>query len=135
MDPNGLQLLRWWDGTTWGSHTQLLPGMKQESQSPNPETSEGGAEHSRGRRRSDTRARRIFGILLLVAAPIIILLGYGSAPDAGTCDTINQINTQAGLPATCSSVPSPGYFVAACLCVVVSLLMLAPWWLRWPTGK
>jgi hypothetical protein len=135
MDPNGLQVLRWWDGAKWGSHTQPLPGMKQEPQSPYPETSEEGTTHSQGRRRTDTRARRIFGILLLVAAPVIILFGYGNAPDAGTCNTINQINTQAGLPANCSSVPSPSYFVVAGLCVVVSFLILAPWWLRWLTGK
>lgn len=135
MDPNGLQALRWWDGTNWGTHTQPLPGMKQEPQSPYPETSEGGTKHSQGRRRSDTTARRIFGILLLIAAPVIIVAGYGTVPDASTCNTINQMNTQLGEAGTCSTVPSPGYFVVAGLCVVVSLLMLAPWWLRWLGGK
>jgi Protein of unknown function (DUF2510) len=135
QDPGGQQALRWWDGTQWGPHTQPLPGMKQEFQSPQPESSRGGTRHPEGRRRSDTPARRIVGILLLIAAPVIIVAGYGTLPSANVCNTINQINTQLGEPATCSTVPAPGYFVAAGLCVVVGLLMLAPWWLRWLTGK
>jgi hypothetical protein len=134
LDPNGLQVLRWWDGTTWGSHTQPLPG-KQQPQPSYPATSEEGTAHSQGRRRSGTKARGIFGTLFLVAAPVIVVAGYGTVPNASTCNTINQMNTQLGRPATCSTVPAPGYFVVAGLCVVLSLLMLAPWWLRWLTGR
>jgi hypothetical protein len=35
-DPNGLQVLRWWDGTQWGPQTQPLPGQAQQPQSPYP---------------------------------------------------------------------------------------------------
>jgi hypothetical protein len=33
-DPNGLRLLRWWDGRQWGYKTQPLPGLSQESEFP-----------------------------------------------------------------------------------------------------
>jgi hypothetical protein len=33
-DPNGLQVLRWWDGRQWGHKTQPLPGLSQESEFP-----------------------------------------------------------------------------------------------------
>jgi len=137
MDPTGLQVLRWWDGTHWGPHTQPLPGTKPESQfkSPHTEPSMGDTRHSEGRPRSDTKARRILGILLLIAAPVIILVAYGNLPTASACNTINQAYIQLGEPPSCPSVPSPSYFAAAGLCLVAGLLMLAPWWLRWLTGK
>jgi hypothetical protein len=34
MDPNGLQGLRWWDGTRWSSSTQPLPERSQQPQPP-----------------------------------------------------------------------------------------------------
>ena len=34
LDPNGLQVLRWWDGAQWGPETQPIPGPRQETQSP-----------------------------------------------------------------------------------------------------
>ena len=37
MDPNGLQGLRWWDGTQWSPHTQPLPGISQQPQPPYPD--------------------------------------------------------------------------------------------------
>jgi len=36
LDPGGQQVLRWWDGTAWGQHTQPLPGPSQEPQRPDP---------------------------------------------------------------------------------------------------
>lgn len=37
VDPNGLQVLRWWDGTKWSPHTQPLPGIRQGSRAPYPD--------------------------------------------------------------------------------------------------
>jgi Protein of unknown function (DUF2510) len=39
LDPGGQQLLRWWDGTQWGPHTQPLPPAPagQEPQRPDPD--------------------------------------------------------------------------------------------------
>lgn len=37
LDPEGLQALRWWDGSQWGPYTQPLPGVMQESQPPYPD--------------------------------------------------------------------------------------------------
>ena len=51
-----------------------------------------------GRQRSDTRARQIFGCLLLIAATSILLIGYRSAPDVNTCYPINLAHKEAGLP-------------------------------------
>lgn len=38
LDPGGLQVLRWWDGMQWSSHTQPLPEVRQEPQPPHPGT-------------------------------------------------------------------------------------------------
>jgi hypothetical protein len=90
--------------------------------------------HPEGRRQSDTRARQIFGSLLLIAATVIIMIGYRSVPDANTCYPINLADRMAGLPPSCSTVPPVGYFVAAGVCLVAGLLILAPWWLGWLTA-
>jgi len=37
VDPNGFQVLRWWDGIKWSPHTQPLPGIRQESRPPYPD--------------------------------------------------------------------------------------------------
>jgi len=37
LDPAGQQVLRWWDGTQWGPHTQPLPAAGQASQRPDPD--------------------------------------------------------------------------------------------------
>jgi hypothetical protein len=41
-DPNGMPMLRWWDGAQWGSHTQplpaLSPGPQQAAQPVPPQT-------------------------------------------------------------------------------------------------
>ncbi len=36
LDPNGIQVLRWWDGRQWGSQTQPLPAAGPGSQAPLP---------------------------------------------------------------------------------------------------
>jgi hypothetical protein len=81
--------------------------------------------HPEGRRQSDTRVRQIFGSLLLIAATVIIMIGYRSVPDANTCYPIHLYYREAGLPLSCSTVPSVGYFVAAGLCLVAGLVILA----------
>lgn len=91
--------------------------------------------HPEGRRQSDTRARHISGSLLLIAATVIITIGYRSVPDANTCYPINLYYREAGLPQSCSTVPSLGYFVAAGLCLLAGFLILAPWWLGWLTAR
>lgn len=75
------------------------------------------------------------GILALVAALVIIIAGYGNKPQASICRTINRMNRGLGQPATCSSSPGAGTFVAAGIVAFVGLLLLAPWILRWLTGK
>jgi hypothetical protein len=84
---------------------------------------------------SDTRTRRIVGSLFVIAAIVIIMIGYRSVPDANTCYLINLTYREAGRPPICSAVPSIGYFVTAGLCLVTGLLMLTPRWLRWPTAS
>jgi Protein of unknown function (DUF2510) len=37
VDPDGFQLLRWWDGMKWSPHTQPLPGIRQEPRPPYPD--------------------------------------------------------------------------------------------------
>jgi len=91
--------------------------------------------HPDGRRQSDTRVRQSFGILLLIAAIVIIVIGYRSVPDANLCYLINMERRMASLPPSCSSVPPVGYFVATGLCLTAGLLILAPWWFRWLTGS
>lgn len=89
--------------------------------------------HPEGRRQSDTRARQVFGGLLLIGTIVIIMIGYRSVPDANTCYPINEARREMGLPPVCSTVPSMGYFVAAGLCLAAGLLLMAPWWLPWLT--
>jgi Protein of unknown function (DUF2510) len=36
-DPNGLQVMRWWDGRQWGTQTQPMPSAGQEPQRPDPD--------------------------------------------------------------------------------------------------
>jgi hypothetical protein len=76
-----------------------------------------------------------FGLLLIIAAPIVIAAGYANKPSASACSYINQVNTSLGNPATCSTTPGTGYFVAAAILGAAGLLFTAPWWLRWIAGK
>jgi len=86
--------------------------------------------HPEGRRRSDIAARQILGSVFVIAATVIILIGYRSVPDANTCYPVNLWDKEAGLPPSCSTVPSVGYFAAAGLCLLAGFLILVPWWLR-----
>ena len=43
LDPNGQQVLRWWDGMQWGPHTQPLPAPQERVLAPQPGTAPYGA--------------------------------------------------------------------------------------------
>jgi hypothetical protein len=45
-----------------------------------------------------TRGRRFFGLLMLVAAPIVILIGYSNVPSGSACNTINSVQGNWGSP-------------------------------------
>jgi hypothetical protein len=74
--------------------------------------------------------RRVLGIVLIVAAPVAVAIGFGSAPAASTCDRINDLNRALGEGSTCSTAPSAAYYVAAALLVIAGVLVLVPWWRR-----
>jgi len=82
-----------------------------------------------------SKPRQFFGVLMLIAAPVVIFAGYLSVPSASACNTINSIQAQLGSPPTCSTTPAPAYFAVAGILVAAGLLFLAPWWLRWLAGK
>lgn len=79
--------------------------------------------------------RRIAGVLALIAAFVVVLAGYASVPSAYACNVVNSMDVQLGNPPSCSTTPAAGYFVAAILLALVSLLCFAPALLRWITGK
>jgi hypothetical protein len=60
---------------------------------------------------SGTR-RRVLGVLLIVAAPAAVAVGYANAPAASACDRINDYDQALGLGPTCSTAPSAVYFWA-----------------------
>jgi len=80
-------------------------------------------------------ARKIFGIILIIARPAVILAGYSNLPSASVCNTINGMNRQLGLASSCRTTPAPGYWVVAVILVLAGLAFLAPWWLRWLADK
>ena len=79
--------------------------------------------------------RYFSGYVMLAAAAITVLAGYGSLPDASTCRLINSMQSQLGSPATCPTHPAAGYFIGAGILAVAGLLCLAPQWGRWIAGK
>jgi hypothetical protein len=46
--------------------------------------------------------RRVIGVLLIIAAPVAVAIGYASAPAASTCARINDFNQALGEGPTCS---------------------------------
>jgi hypothetical protein len=74
--------------------------------------------------------RRVLGVLLIVAAPAAVAVGYANAPAASTCDRINDFNRALGLGPTCSTAPSVAYFWAGGLLVIAGLLVIVRWWRR-----
>jgi hypothetical protein len=77
--------------------------------------------------------RRALGILLVIAGPVIVVAGYLRLPSASTCATANGIALDLGKSPACATTPSPLYFVAGAVLLVVGLLLLMPW-SRWLTG-
>jgi hypothetical protein len=56
--------------------------------------------------------RRVIGVLLIIAAPVAVAIGYASAPAASTCARTNDFNQALGEEPTCSTTPSAVYFWA-----------------------
>jgi hypothetical protein len=74
--------------------------------------------------------RRALGVLLIIAAPVAVAIGYVNAPSASACSRINDLNQALGEGPTCSTAPSVPYFVAGALLVIAGVLVLVPWWRR-----
>jgi hypothetical protein len=74
--------------------------------------------------------RRVLGIVLIVAAPAAVIVGYLNAPSASSCARINDLNRALGAEPTCSTAPSAAYFVAGALLVLAGVLVIVPWWRR-----
>ena len=71
-----------------------------------------------------------WGILLLIAASLVLVVGYKTAPKAHACNTVNSVNVRTGQPPRCSIRPATGYLVTAGILAALGLLVTAPWWLR-----
>lgn len=71
--------------------------------------------------------RRVLGILLVIAGPVIVGIGYLTAPSASSCTAANNIAFELGQPATCSTTPSVLYFAAGAVLLVAGVLALVPW--------
>jgi hypothetical protein len=105
-DPGGQQLLRWWDGRQWATHTQPLPDP-QPGAAPYGTGSGHAAQQqpagNRSRRRSPHRARNILAVIvgLAVAGIIISALSAGSK------------GTGASPGSTAASAPAPASSAAA----------------------
>jgi hypothetical protein len=74
--------------------------------------------------------RRVLGVLLIVAAPVAVAIGYANAPSASACSRINDLNQALGAAPTCSTAPSTVYFWAGAALVIAGALVLVPWWRR-----
>jgi hypothetical protein len=74
--------------------------------------------------------RRVLGIVLIIAGPAAVAVGFMNAPTASSCNRINDLNRALGLGPTCSTTPPVGYFAAGALLVIAGLLVLVPWWRR-----
>lgn len=79
------------------------------------------------------KLRRVLGILLITAGPVIVGVGYLTAPSASSCAAANNIAFELGQPATCSTTPSALYFAAGAVLLAAGVLSLLPWG-RWLTG-
>ena len=77
--------------------------------------------------------RRALGILLVIAGPVIVVAGYLRVPSASKCAADNGIALDLGKSATCSTTPSPLYFVAGAVLLIAGVLLVLPW-SRWLTG-
>jgi len=74
--------------------------------------------------------RRALGVLLIIAAPAAVAVGYANAPSASACSRINDLDRALGEGPTCSTAPPAAYFAAAALLVIAGVLIIVPWWRR-----
>ena len=63
------------------------------------------------------------GILLMIAGPLVVGIGYLRAPAASACATVNSIDLDLGKPASCSTTPSLLWFAAGAVLLVAGLLV------------
>jgi hypothetical protein len=73
------------------------------------------------------------GILLAIAGPVVVGVGYLKAPSASACAAANSLALDLGQPATCSTTPSALYFVAGAVLLIAGVLIILPW-SRWLVG-
>jgi hypothetical protein len=71
-----------------------------------------------------------YGILLLIAASIVLVIGYKAAPKPSGCNTANSVNARTSQLLRCSRRPATGYLVTAGILGGIGLVSAAPWWLR-----
>ena len=74
--------------------------------------------------------RRVLGVLLIIAAPVAVAVGYANAPSASTCDRINDFNRALGEGSTCSTAPSTVYLWVGAVLLIAGVLVIVPWWRR-----
>jgi hypothetical protein len=74
--------------------------------------------------------RRALGVLLIIAAPVAVAIGYMNAPSASTCSRINDLNQALGAGPTCSTAPPVVYYWFAAVLLIAGLLVIVPWWRR-----
>ena len=68
--------------------------------------------------------RVVTGILLMIAGPVIVWIGYLRAPAASACARINSINLDLGKPASCSTTPSLLWFAVGAVFLVAGLAVV-----------
>jgi hypothetical protein len=82
---------------------------------------------------AECKLRRVLGILLVIAGPVVVGVGYVTAPSASSCTVANNIAFELGQPETCSPTPSALYFAAGAVLLVAGVLIMMPW-ARWLTA-
>jgi hypothetical protein len=71
-----------------------------------------------------------YGVLFLIAAAIVLAVGYKTAPKAAGCNATNSAGTRTSQSPRCSDTPNAGYLVIGGVLGGTGLLITAPWWLR-----
>jgi hypothetical protein len=77
--------------------------------------------------------RRALGILLIIAGPFVVALGYLTAPSASACAAANKISLDLGQPSSCATSPSMLYFAGGVVLLIAGVLLVVPW-ARRPAG-
>jgi hypothetical protein len=83
-DPNGLQVLRWWDGKQWGPQTQPMPPQASSTQPGPPPAVATGPRRKRPRAVTAIVGVIVAGVILVVVDLIASHLG-SSAGSSSTC--------------------------------------------------